>query len=913
MNHMPDYWQHKLSVFLHYPPHKCLDIRKHEQWAREVAAAVGCPVASKEAYRDADMIASGLTRAALPGYDPDSNKNGSVEFIRTPAITHPVVSLDALNLGLPTGFDPDLAHQDLLKLLARDVASLSSESAGEERAKQLYHYFFFALRKRLRNENAGTLGAAWDFLPADSRMPDHSIWHHAALTSAMASSMREDGNDNISLAVFSITPVQAFISKARKLRDYWFGSVILSYLSFVGIRHIAQAIGPDHIVYPSLHDQSLVEGWLAKELGLEELLKEHDDVVKRFMDLGKSIASFPNKFVFIAPAIAAEELCRLIEVAVQAEWLRIATMVRDFLGTNAAMATLFDHQVSDYWHYSFASCRLPRLAEKEALGKVLHEYVWSDEVTTVSDFSKAYGDRSHTTARIYAATHSLIQGVLAAAKLKPTRIRKSQSGEKCPLCGEHEVLHDLASPELGSARSYAEGVGNFWNALRARFNSEGSSSEIGSTERLCAVCSVKRFLPRVLKQKNLKSELLYEVVADVEGFPATTGIAAHDYLRRLDEAVGIPGSKRAALIDALHASTQDDALDESEPADVRELLRKGKNQGINLTTRDKYYAILMMDGDKMGDLINGGTITATWGRSIHPELRKRFETAEFQPRKNQLKGYLNKKRTINPALHAAISDSLNSFARFAVAPLVSMNGGRLIYAGGDDVCAIVPLDAVLDTADAIRKAYTAGFVRYTADGVVSFDGTASHVGKWGVHLAPAPGISISAGIVIAHHKQPLKEVLRDAHALLDGVAKKKADRNAVAIRLKKRSGGDRDFYCKWDEKNPFLAGETILESFCHVANGVGDSLLSSSLLYRLASLEDGIAPMRGDLAANRERITKLFAFEAKHSGLSPKPGDIEAARLAGITLNLAQHAAGKEWFNPEAAVIAGFLGRKERK
>ena len=69
------------------------------------------------------------------------------------------------------------------------------------------------------------------------------------------------------MVVFSITPVQDFIGKARKLRDYWTGSVILSYLAFVGIARVMQDLGPDHVLYPSLHNQSLVDLWLCQEHG----------------------------------------------------------------------------------------------------------------------------------------------------------------------------------------------------------------------------------------------------------------------------------------------------------------------------------------------------------------------------------------------------------------------------------------------------------------------------------------------------------------------------------------------------------------------------------------------------------------------------------------------------------------------
>jgi hypothetical protein len=54
-------------------------------------------------------------------------------------------------------------------------------------------------------------------------------------------------------------------------------------------------------------------------------------------------------------------------------------------------------------------------------------------------------------------------------------------------------------------------------------------------------------------------------------------------------------------------------------------------------------------------------------------------------------------------------------------------------------------------------------------------------------------------------------------------------------------------------------------------------------------------------------VARLFAYEVGHSGLSHKDRiEKDARRLAGITLAPVQ---GDNWFSPEAAIIAGFLGR----
>jgi len=932
-----NYWQQKLSLWLHDPVHKTFDIRRHEFLAGEIAELLHISSPAKDAYQNADMMASGLTRAAMPGYDTNEKQNGAINFADFPQVTHPLVAGQKLKLPMSVEISVNAIHEGLKKLLIEDLGldktheelsalpteerplsgHFSWQDTPEEWAQALYFYLFLALKKRLRLKNIGGLGGTWDLLPADSRMPDHSLWHHLGLTSAIGSAMAEDQEHEISLTVFSLTPVQAFIGKARKLRDHWVGSVLLSYLAFTGIRHIAETLGPDHIVYPSLHDQSLVEMWVGRRFHLEKFLAEEDSALKEHRKNGASIASFPNKFVFLSSTSQAEDLCRNIENAMQQEWLRIARIVKEYLATRLRTGTtldaLFEHQISDYWQFNHASCRLLTLNDKDALRQVLAEEKWQEEEHTVAAFAKMYGQSGMAVARLYGATHSLVQSLLAATKYIPSRIRKPQHGEKCPLCGEHEVLHDYSKVGKSSAGDYKDAIKTFWKKVHEKENSAGSSAQVGKNERICALCAVKRFLPRALKHERHENELLATIVADADRFPATTELAAKRYLHKLESKVSGHPSKNARLIDALHESEIDGLADETSLA-VREIIAQGKANGVEFTNRDKYYALLLMDGDKMGDLINGKTVTATWGDIIHPELKRRFAQPDFHPR-SALRGKLNDKRMLNPAVHATISEGLNSFARYGVAPVIQKLDGRLIYAGGDDVCAVLPLDAALQAAQAIQTAYGLNFVRYGYEGATELTGEMqATTGKLGMHLGKADGISISGAIVIAHHKEPLREVLRDAHFVLDGIAKTRAGRNTLAIRLKKRSGGDRDLWLKWNETNQFRSQpESLLDSFALLMQGVTDEVMGGSLLYRLKSLENAIFPLANGvetLLGNREKIIKLIEYEVGHSGKGNREERAVlkrqfAERLAGLMIRRPSNES--EWFNPEAAIIARFL------
>lgn len=770
-----DYWQHKISLFLHDPIHKAFKISGHESRAAEIIVLLNQTVADKEHYKTADMIASGLTRAALPSYSSDPNKSGAIDITQSPILCHPLVS-SKLRIEIPNEITIDKVHADVINLLKDDIGInkdyeelVSTEKEKrplsgffnysnntEDWAKALYFYLFFAFKKRLRNKKIGGIGALWDVLPADTRMPDHAIWHHCGLTSALGSALVDNKDKNVSLVVFSITPVQTFISKARKLRDMWTASVLLSYLSFIGIREVLKELGPDHIMYPSLHDQSLVEEWISREYKLENFLPETDDNLKKLIEVSKSIASFPNKFVFLCASSQVETACAMIKTAIQDEWLRVAGNVRDFLreksGADEIFSNLFDYQISDYWQYSWASSKLASLSDSNTLEQLIQKTKWKDEEETIRNFASEYGKQ---TARLYGATHSLVQTLLAATKFIPSRIRKPQYGKKCPLCGEHEVLHDFLQTGQTSAKQYNNAVKKFWDTLRMKINTQDSTVQIGENESICAVCAIKRFLPLVYKNK--KNELLCSVFNNSEKFPSTTELAAKNYIKKLTGKVSISRNDYPLLLDALHNSELEGGDDARSKA-IKDLIEQGKQKGIKFTDRDKYYAVLLMDGDKMGDLINGKTIDARWSDVIHPELNYRFKNNQFNPN-SPIRKHLNDKRILSPSLHAAISDALNSFARFSVAPIVQNSGGKLIYAGGDDVCAVLPLDTALNVAESISLAYNMEFVKYGEEGAEAINIADNTSAKIGIHLGKADGISISGAIIIAHHKEPLREVL----------------------------------------------------------------------------------------------------------------------------------------------------------
>ena len=207
----PDYWDQKLANYLHDPPDKALSIPGHEERSRELTDLLNIPTPNKDFYQRADSIASGLDRAQVPGYSADPNCNGAINFGQQPMITHPTGNRPALQLEITAGLDCTGIAKSVQDILKKDLESLSQSEGFKNNptayAPARFHYVHHVLRERLAQDNVGGLGGLWQRMPADTRIPDHSIWQHCSLVSALTSCFALSEKHQASLMVFSLTPV----------------------------------------------------------------------------------------------------------------------------------------------------------------------------------------------------------------------------------------------------------------------------------------------------------------------------------------------------------------------------------------------------------------------------------------------------------------------------------------------------------------------------------------------------------------------------------------------------------------------------------------------------------------------------------------------------------------------------------
>lgn len=206
---------------------------------------------------------------------------------------------------------------------------------------------------------------------------------------------------------------------------------------------------------------------------------------------------------------------------------------------------------------------------------------------------------------------------------------------------------------------------------------------------------------------------------------------------------------------------------ENAVADAKEAKRASEEQllkalKVGLEGLDEpvpYAVILKADGDRMGELL---------GRA----------------------GNAEESREISKALHG--------FAQ-AVRGIVREHRGHAIYAGGDDVLALLPLQQAVLCATALAKAFK--------------DALDTVAGQLGLEETERPTLSVGLGI--GHLMQPLG-ALRARADMAEKDAKGNDSvqpRNALAIRLGVRSGTEISYRCRWDDSEGLTMLQSLIQAY----------------------------------------------------------------------------------------------------
>lgn len=461
------------------------------------------------------------------------------------------------------------------------------------------------------------------------------------------------------LFICSIGPVQDFIATARRSRDLWYGSWMLSELAKAAAKTI------------DMHGGELVFPMPAANTDLDP----------------GSTFNAPNKLVAVLN-MPAENLARTVHKAI----LTRLHQLRDEAFKGLISQRLFDRQLAETQVDDFI------------------EWYW---VSFGFDGASGYAQARRVAEALLGARKATRDFVQVNGTHRP---KSSLDGARESVINENAYAVPTASDDEKEQRGKA-----LYNIFRAR-----------PAERLSGIDLLKRLGERSAERS----------------FASTSHMAALPFLRNVDRSASGGGSTELLRDIADLLSDKEVTGDETDGAVVFSSRladwipdRKKRNEiakDFDTILRryaggaqpQPYYALLVADGDNMGAAIDHLT---------------------------------------TPHDHRKLSLALSLFAQ-DVEPIVKSHEGVLVYAGGDDVMAYLPLHTVLNCVHVLADRFSAGMSEFKT-----------------VH-GTSP--TLSTGIVVAHHLEPLADTLYLARQA-ERTAKTVEGKHGLAIIVSKRSGADR--------------------------------------------------------------------------------------------------------------------------
>ena len=278
----------------------------------------------------------------------------------------------------------------------------------------------------------------------------------------------------------------------------------------------------------------------------------------------------------------------------------------------------------------------------------------------------------------------------------------------------------------------------------------------------------------------------------------------------------------------------------------------------------------------------------------------------------------------------AISSALNAFAlRLARYVVEDLNKGKLLYAGGDDAMAMVSVDDLLRTMMTLRLAYSGSFPvgEHAVDDArkrlgmddraipkqrrLQLGGGHALLGSR-LHRLMGHRATASIGAVVAHHTTPLGSVMRELRAM-EKQAKREGGRDAFAIKIMKRAGGDLSLTLPWrlsdqcEQRDWPALADTPMGKLL----GLRDALAHPALSRRITYIAQQWLPQLptpaqfDDPASYRMMLADTLAYQFNRQGGSAAMG----VDLAGLVMDL----WGMEAFKHQSptAILENVLGVTE--
>lgn len=776
-----------LKKFFHDPIDKLLNIPEHEKRAKEYAEFFG--VSGIEEGKYSDIIASCMERSLLPE-----------EIVKElTEIRHPL-SEEEIDVTL----NSQKSIEEISSLL-KEISNHNINLSDKEKALLIWRNLLEEILERIQDKE---LKKYFPILPADTRVPDHSIWEHLKVTTAINAFEKYQNN---SLFLFTIGPVQSFISQARKTQDFYMGSFMLSYFTFIAMKEVIEKYGPTSIIYPDLYKQPLMD-WYLKNKGSELKKFNPDDIL---------LPTIPNRFVAIIGTTdknKIEELAKNMVRKIEDEFKNAKEKILEELKIDKKLfdthKKILQNQLSDFPQIYWVAIPWKK-GDNDLQIDDLKEFFTDDKINNWKELYKFANEKGKYPPNIgflYQLLYTALEKSMGARKNLREFEQKQEEGRKCSLCGERNVLFFWESKNKNKFLKYNPMAYDLTDKIEQKYLTDG--------EGLCALCFLKRTFEIYLEKE-------VDPIFKYFSFPSVAEVACADFKEKaLEKAkedfekyvkeffillgndegfsyLNIKSLPKLNLKETFEGSWfYEENLTEKKIKDelgveidfqkIKELKDLLKNKLYEQAGKPKkYYAILYLDGDNMGKWLSG---------ELLPEIQYAYNSEVWRNLPENFKEDLIRKipkKILTPAIHSAISTALRNYAIEFVRKIVEEEHlGKLIYASGDDVLAFVNLKDLFDVMEKLRWAFS-GQIKFE-NGTIEIDteNNSGFVLKDGVYyLTMGKNATCSVGVVIAHYREPLKIVI-DKVFEMEKIAKNMG-KNRFAICLLKHSGEERVGVAKW--------------------------------------------------------------------------------------------------------------------
>ena len=387
-------------------------------------------------------------------------------------------------------------------------------------------------------------------------------------------------------------------------------------------------------------------------------------------------------------------------------------------------------------------------------------------------------------------------GPLARRKHWRSHCPPDEPGDKCT------VMHDLQELSGFVRAQRREQQDAFWKRVRACLG----TLDLRDNERLCAIALVKRLFPKVAPEA-----LGWEVGAS--RWPSTVYVGAVPWMQWVVSALP---RQVAAYADAVKQSAGDDVFSTQCPSFGPDMRAAGSFAKLDANYLHREF----VTSERRCPLVDGAGIEVR--RDLADMLKDIYEAKDEDGRQLGpppsfyallLADGDRLGRLVGELGGETVSKALAMFT-CSVPDIVNNHDGVAVYAGGDDVLAMLPVPNALGCAEALSDAYRSAFAGTRAK----------------------DRATLSAAVIFAQVRLPLSYVLGEAHRLLDAVAKDANGRDSLAAAVYKPGGLHCQWVTTWARRSP--DGDARAVNLLHglvrqFDTSAKESGLSGALIYRM--------------------------------------------------------------------------------